>query len=242
MNDKLTFTGGEPKMNEDDFLRIQKANREFIQNLLNDFGECIISGEILTDPGTGNDLTLTEDAFVFLDGEVLKVDAGTYSNGGGLSFWKYVKQTTYESGGDKTYQDGIARQTWQKNRAIPTSVSSLGAGDLDVINGRRWNGILRKVINIGSWDMNASISVNIAHGVSDFNKIRGVQALIYPDTLASLNPIDQVNPGTGIPNGWVSTIGSTNITLQRYTGGQWDSAGYDDTTINRGFILIDYEL
>ncbi len=138
MNNKLTFTGGEPNMNEDDFLRIQKANLEFIQTFLADFGECIVSGcEAVVDGSYNIDLT---SGFVFLDGEMLRVHvAGATAPTGGNTKWRYIKETTFEAGGDKTYLDGTARQTWEKNRAIPESVASIGAGDLDCENGKRYN-------------------------------------------------------------------------------------------------------
>jgi hypothetical protein len=243
MNNKLTFTGGEPKMNENDFLRIQQANREFIQKFLGDFGECIIAGEILADPGSGNDLTLTEDAFVFLDGEVLKVDAGTYSNGGGLDFWRYEKVITYDAGGDKTYLDGVPRQTWEKARAVPTSIAALGAGDLDVINGKRWNGILQKVVDIGAWDMDTNSTNLVAHGIADHTKILSIKIMIYADSgMTSIYPDQLIDGATGSKAVGATFINSTNISLSRQAGGFFDAAGFSSVLINRGKIIIEYEL
>lgn len=140
MNNKLTFTGGEPFMTENDFLRIQQANREFIQNFLLDYGECIVSGANINIVTQGSsDLIVLNDGFVYLDGEILKVDAGTYTHTAGAAYWRYKKVTTYESGGDKTYKDGTPRQTWQKNRAVPENVTTIEAGDLDCVYGQRYN-------------------------------------------------------------------------------------------------------
>lgn len=140
MNNKLTFTGGEPFMTEDDFLRIQQANREFIQNFLLDYGECIVSGANTNIPTQASpDLIVSNDGFVYLDGEILKVDAGTYIHTAGTVYWRYKKVTTYESGGDKIYKDGTPRQTWQKNRAVPENITTIGAGDLDCVYGQRYN-------------------------------------------------------------------------------------------------------
>lgn len=141
MDNKLTFTGGEPDMSVDDFLRVPNAVREFIQYLLYDYPECIVAGANCVSPGAGNDLVVTSNGFVWLDGEMLKVDAGTYNCTGSNAFWRYVKTTTYESGGTKTFIDGNVRQTWPKYRAVPTSVSSITTGDLDCVNGLRWNQI-----------------------------------------------------------------------------------------------------
>lgn len=139
MDNKLLFTGGEPNMSENDFMRVQQANREAFQSLLKDYGNTIIGGAECVDPGSGSDLIIINDGFVYLNNEMLKVDAGTYTVSGSNAAWKYTKITTYESGGDKTYQNGTPRQTWEKNRAVPTSVSAIAAGELDCVNGDRIN-------------------------------------------------------------------------------------------------------
>jgi hypothetical protein len=139
MDNKLTFTGGEPDMSVDDFMRVPNAVREFLQYLLFDYPECIVAGADCTAPGAGNDLVVSTDGFVWLDGELLKVDAGTYNCTGSNAYWRYVKNTSYEAGGNKTFIDSTPRQTWQKKRAIPTSAASISAGQLDCVNGLRWN-------------------------------------------------------------------------------------------------------
>jgi len=121
MNNKLTFTGGEPNMNEDDFLRIQKANQRFIHNMFADFGDCIIEG--CRSNISGGDIDL-ESGYILLDGEVLRVSGGIVS-GTGKAYWQFEKSTTYDTGGDKTFLDGTPRQTWEINRAFPVNVDTV---------------------------------------------------------------------------------------------------------------------
>jgi len=141
MNNKLTFAGGEPNMNENDFLRIQAANRLALHGLTKGLSSenFIVSGCVTTPNGSNIDIT---EGYIFLDGELIKVDAqinvpDTEGNG----FYKYEKQTAFEAGGDKTYLDSTPRQTWEKNRGVAVSVAAIGA-DLSVKNGKRFTDIV----------------------------------------------------------------------------------------------------
>jgi len=98
----------------------------------------------------------------------------------------------------------------------------------------------QKIVNIGDWNMDSTTNVNVAHGVADYSKIRGVSVMIIDDGESSLRPLNYVpNASSGVQGG-INGIGSTNITLYRLTGGSFDGTGYDSTSFNRGYVLIDY--
>ncbi len=100
--------------------------------------------------------------------------------------------------------------------------------------------LLCKVVDIGDWDMNATNSVAVAHGLT-LSKIRTVEAFIRND---SDNQILDIFSGFDVadttPQGFVGTIDATNVTLDRLTGGGFDSASYAATPFNRGWITIWY--
>ena len=246
MNKFLHPDGGVTNMNLDDLLRDSDALYEFIKTyLFKGMPECIISGAACTAPGAGNDLVVTTDGFIFLDGELLKVDSGTYVNSSGSDTeWKYTKVTTYDSDGDKTFRDGTPQQTWQMNRGIPVNAASIGAGELDAVNGPRMNNdaniVHKKVVNIGAWDMDTDLSKTVSHGISDHTKILNVDMCIYPDSGSSVYSGKVIVTATGESLAGIYYWDATVVSLQRMTGGLFDAAGFSSTGINRGKLIIEY--
>jgi hypothetical protein len=96
----------------------------------------------------------------------------------------------------------------------------------------RLSDIVFRRIDIGDWNMDANASVTLAHGVSTFMNIRSVQVMIRNDNNNLLTPIDR--------DGYVGNIDSANIVIHRTTSGFFDSATFDATSFNRGFITIEY--
>jgi len=120
MNKKLWFTGGEPNINADDLLRDSTANNRSFQHALRAWltgynENFIISGCDLTiNPGV--DASITE-GYIFLNGEILRVDAQTVAAGTN-DFYMYEKQVTYDPRGTKVFVDLVTHETWQKNRGV----------------------------------------------------------------------------------------------------------------------------
>jgi len=252
MDKKLTFTGGEPLINFDDILRTPNATRDAFIEVFRAFGDNYIIQGITGDP------SITA-GYVMLDGEILKVDAHTKTG------THFVKVTTYEAGGDKTFNDSTPRQTWQKNRATITA----GSGSLAYATAERLNerivtinkastveaqaltidtkfitpstladvngGLLTKIVDIGDWDMDATITVSVVHGL-DQTKIRGLSAIVRTDS--GVVPFLQVNFGQD--NCGLISVDSTYVILSRVTGGVFDNTNYDSTSYNRGWIKVEY--
>ena len=94
-----------------------------------------------------------------------------------------------------------------------------------------------KIEDIGNWDMVATPSVSIAHGLNILD-IREVYATIRKDDDSEHYPID-FSIGANAECGSVYCT-ATNIVLSRVTGGAFDSISYDLTPFNRGWIVIKY--
>ena len=102
-----------------------------------------------------------------------------------------------------------------------------------------------KVVNIGDWDMNVSIggtaTINVAHGLTLAN-IRNVDVLIRNDDDDEYTPF--MIPATGsatVAGGRVDNMDATNVKLDIFTGGLFDSVSFDDgSSYNRGWITIWY--
>jgi len=92
-----------------------------------------------------------------------------------------------------------------------------------------------KVIDIGTWDMDADATKDVAHGVTN-TKIRAIDVMIVSDggAYAPLMQFDGTNMAGGI-----DTIGALEVTLRRRNSGTFDSTNYNGAG-NRGFVTIHY--
>lgn len=96
--------------------------------------------------------------------------------------------------------------------------------------------IKTKVISIGTWNMDTTSNVSIAHGLT-LSKIVGIRALINNDSLT----VKSILSGSNVTGdlGGIISVDSTNVNLYRTTSGYYDSALYSGA-VNRGVVLIDY--
>lgn len=100
--------------------------------------------------------------------------------------------------------------------------------------------IKTKILQIGDWDMDASATKAVAHGLSDHKKIRRVDAIIRDDSDVFYHPIWTVDGGYTTPAGSISNPDATDITLSRQASNYFDSTNYNATSFNRGWVIIDY--
>ena len=100
--------------------------------------------------------------------------------------------------------------------------------------------IHRKIVNIGDWNMDATATIFVAHGLTS-SKIRSVYGVIMDDddgsiTYTPLTPAYAAATGIAQIYSW----DGTNITLNRVSPSSYDSNNYNKTSYNRGWLLIDY--
>lgn len=149
MDKKIWFTGGEPDINIDDLGRNINANLDAILATLFEWlagnnQNFIISGcELTITPGVEASVTA---GYIFLNGEILQVDPQTVAFGV-LDVYYYEKLTTYDPAGDKVYNNGMARQTWQVNRGKLTNsnIDPVNPTELDARGNTYAGKILEKI-------------------------------------------------------------------------------------------------
>lgn len=96
-------------------------------------------------------------------------------------------------------------------------------------------------MNIGDWDMDATASILVAHGL-DSTKITSVLASVVTDSNSTLNRYmltPGVNNGAEL-DGYIDYWNSTHVQLARKGGGDYDNVGFNETSYNRGYITIFY--
>ena len=224
-------------------------------NLLRGFGDnFIVQGCVLG--GVSGAFTLTE-GWIMLDGELIKVDVQLAFDEATDN--KFVKATTFDPRGEKTFLNGSINQTYENNRASITGTS--GNLDFDAKTFFQLKNqadfrddtpseqplvtLKKKVIEIGAWNMQSTVSVTIAHGISslDITKARITEVMIDDPSGSVVRPlggIDTVFNADSISGG-VNFISSASIKISRATGSIFDNPGFSSTGINRGWITIEYE-
>lgn len=117
--------------------------------------------------------------------------------------------------------------------AIPVSNGTVNVN----LNAEQHNGLKVIVVDIGDWNMISTTTKSVAHGLT-LTKIRNVEVLIRDDTDAIRGPITAIGTLTDVDGNYYAD--GTNVVMQRRVGGSFDSASYDATTYNRGWITIFY--
>lgn len=146
MDKRRSFTGGEPDVRLNQILIDAEANRPAMYGMMEAFerfGNFIISGCVVTVGGTAPNNTWDLTAgYIYLNQEIVQVETQAGIFDADTQFLAFIKQTTYNSLGDKTFIDGTPRQTWEVNRGIINVQGSVSASELDAINGDRLKDII----------------------------------------------------------------------------------------------------
>lgn len=137
----------------------------------------------------------------------------------------------------------VSNETGSENGAISwtTAMTIDNAGNTTFGAGVKTdNAFLKvKVVEIGTWNMDTTPSVNVLHGLT-FGKIRGAQVVIRHDGAANIYPLGHGEAGS--KDGYW-TASATEINLYRETNGAFDAIAFDTMGDdgNRGWIIITYE-
>jgi len=185
MDEKLTYTGGEPNISFDDLDRNNKANKRTLTAAFAEYGSNYIITGVSGSPVSAG--------YIMLDGEILQVDSHTATG------THFEKVTTYDTAGDKTFNDTIVRQTWAKNRATVTA----GSGSLAYSGALRLPDAIIANINIGT----TNISVNRLPQASQ--SVRGTSELADTTEAQALTDINRtISPGTlaDVVGGMITTV------------------------------------
>lgn len=102
----------------------------------------------------------------------------------------------------------------------------------------------RKIVEIGDWNMDGIHYVTVAHGLSDYSKVRSIRGMIRGDSdaTAKLYPISpsyayDLSAPIGVS---IQYIDSTVVYLVRQTSSVFDATSFNQTSYNRGWLIIEY--
>lgn len=197
-----------------------------------------IDGVLLKDSQVTTDIIneKTTDAGITIDGVLLK-DSEVTTN--------VINEKTTDAG---VTADGVLLKDSQVNTDIinektpNTGVTIDGClikdNGVNAITDQGGGNVLKcKVLNIGDWNMDTTVYVDISHGLT-LSNIRCINVIIRndDDTKYYDFPINSTN---NTSDGHVYA-GNTNIRITRATDSIFDSLNFDSTSYNRGWITIWY--
>jgi hypothetical protein len=93
-----------------------------------------------------------------------------------------------------------------------------------------FGGLRRQVYEIGSWDMDADQDKVVSTDIP-FALVKGLNVTIISDIGNYVFDFDIAKSGA-------DSSGDLQITITR--GTSYDNSGFDDTSINRGFVIVEY--
>ena len=95
-----------------------------------------------------------------------------------------------------------------------------------------------KIINIGNWDMDATVNIQVVHGLTR-DDIRQISVVVRDDAAEDYYPLDYSDVARANLEG-AFYINQTQVQLFRRVGGIFDHVDFDETPYNRGWITIWY--
>jgi hypothetical protein len=210
----------------------------------------VVTGTI---PGTGT-ATLSAGA-VYYNGEIYYVDANPSLSTTSPQTLIWQIASDYISGDPATFSDGTNHDFHEINKfELVAGTAGSGLGNYDAATVKiKFN---KAIIPIGTWDMDTSATKGVSltgtifDGKNYVAKIKDIRAYIFRDGQpTTVNP--QGIPLTSVltvdmtPQGGVEALDTINgvgteIVLVRKASGHFDSANYNDSVTNRGYLLIEY--
>lgn len=238
-------SGGAPFSNEDLNDVFQTEVWAAMQGLLSEYNAdaegVIVSGCVVSPNASNFDMTA---GIVYLNGEFMRVDAVTNQ-----TFTKYIKAAPVTNVA-RVFEDTVSKTFIVEKKAEVSATVDAGGQEITIssiasslprrLNNLKTGGLLTKVIDIGDWNMDANSATFVAHGLSNFLKIRTVSVMIRRDDDSFFYDLQVVNVLNGLTSGSVLSIGPTDIILQRTDTGSFDQIDFNATSFNRGWVTIQY--
>ena len=101
-------------------------------------------------------------------------------------------------------------------------------------------GVKTKKLDMGVWDMDATASINVAHGLT-LSKIVGIaEPIVFADSGLAAYSVPNIETGGLSADLYVDFIDATNIGLVRVAGKAFDGVDFNDAAMNRGHIVVFY--
>jgi len=178
---------------------------------------------------------------IYYNGRIYDVDANaSITSPADTLVWNIVE--SYISGDPATFSDGNSYNFHIIEKFVLSNAVT-GSGIADYNGATVKYKIRYKRFNIGSWNMDSSLSVGINTGLDSAiftNKLLSVDMQVLDDTLVYAGPFIGVSGNVEL--WWTYSVGGGQIiiNLYRLTSGQFDNTSYNDTLINSGYFYLKY--
>jgi hypothetical protein len=185
---------------------------------------------------TGGPSNFAQSLFYIKDLMILNTSGTTYLSNynGGASTKPYYLPTWYPGYKHSSLIDNNGNAGFNQ-----LCTEKLIAGSIDIGAGQ----IKMKKIPIGVWNMDTTATLSIAHNLTGLKLVNWCVVVI--SDAGSPFFINNIYDTTGNAEGGIlgnGTTIATSIVLMRSAGTTFDSASFDDATMNRGYIYLWYEV
>jgi hypothetical protein len=114
-------------------------------------------------------------------------------------------------------------------------------GEIDAIETQIGDNV-KVVVAIGTWNMDANELKLVNWTLPASNMIRSISVIIHADTGSSAYPLNYTEDlAAPVISGSFYYTG-TQFSLSRLDASMFDSASYDSTSVNRGYIVVEYDV
>lgn len=100
--------------------------------------------------------------------------------------------------------------------------------------------LITTLVQIGDWDMDANSTKSVSLGSITSDKVRSITGMIRNDADNAFYPLPYIDATPDI-QAWIGGSGSGSVTLLRLTGGFFDSTNFNQTSFNRGHLVVVHE-
>ena len=253
MNNLITtYTGGQ-ELIINDYKFIQEALKEAIALLAkstNTYSTTAFKvyglNWTVTDSGGLNPVLHLPEGAIFYNDEIYKVEATIINLPTGVTEtyvtdnYEWDLDISYDSDGDKVFEDTTPHQVYQIRQAVFTETPTTWTGIKNLASTiEALTYIQKKIFTIGNWDMHTDTYKDIVCDI-DHTKILNAYCVVYNDDLSRTFMLSSPHVSETDPSG-IRWIESGLIKL--YAGvGYFNGIGngFEGTTINRGYIVIEY--
>jgi len=173
--------------------------------------------------------------------DILLLEQKTTATSGTLVVGTWYLISTLESGDNFTNVGYISAGVWFKATATTPTTWTNSTAVVSYTSKSLKYGV--KTIEIGDWNMDADAGKVVPHGLSatEWKTIRNINVVIRDDAESAHVPLNGLNDDSdGLMMGGITYYDSVEIELKRYTTGRFDSASFDSTSYNRGWITFTY--
>ena len=214
--------------------------------LKDDFADSLVfrkdvKGSTIVATGSANNIDFSSNDLVVIDGATNNLDLVltilNTADGEDSKYIRVIKDTAKTVTFSGATDISICNNSRDLTEAFYRVINKNGNVLVQLLSAQD-NPVYPVTVDIGDWNMDTDITVSVNHGLADHKRVRGITCMIREDADVNYYPLNSVQINTDVVNGAIGTLNATTISLARGDSGIFNSASFDQTSFNRGWITF----